>query len=305
MDLFEFLENNNIEFKLSEPLSNHTNFKIGGKAYVMAFPSSISKFIRLLKFVKTYKIKFFVLGNGTNMLCSDNGFNGLIIKLGKNLKGYKISQNLVYAEAGVNLFEFNRILAKNGLSNLEFTYGIPGSVGGAVYMNAGAFNKSIGDYIKQVKVFDGERIRTLNQHELNFKYRHSTFQEKNYIILGASFNLNIDNPENITNLMNSYLTHRKETQPYFESSAGSVFKRLDGGEKPVSKMIDDLGLKGKHINDAYVSTIHAGFIVNKGKATCKDVLNLIEYIKEKVSSRFGVTPNLEIKILGEEDGITW
>ncbi len=304
MNLCDFLEENKIEFKLDESLSNQTNFRIGGKAKVVCFPSKISSLVRLLKYLSQTHTKFFVIGNGTNLLCSDYGYDGLVVKLSK-LKGYRVENNLLWANAGINLFELNKIALEHELSGLEFSYGIPASVGGAVSMNAGAFGQSMADIIKYVKVFDGKKIVTIQNQDLDLQYRHSVIQERDWVVLGAMFELKKSVAENIKNAMEKNLDYRKQTQPYGFASAGSVFKRLSGGEIPVSKMIDQSGLKGKTIGGASVSTIHAGFIVNNGKATCKDVLNLIKYIVRKLETGFGVSPELEIKLLGENDGITW
>lgn len=300
MNLLNFLEENKIEFKLNEKLINHTNFKIGGKCRMMCFPGTIIKTVSLLKFLNANGIQYYVLGNGTNMLCSDLGYNGVIVKL-TLLKDYKITKNKVFASAGINLFALNKTLANFGLEGLEFTYGIPGSVGGAVTMNAGAYGENIGDYIESVKAFDGKNIVTICKEKMNFSYRHSLCQEKPLVVLGATFVLSSGNIEQIKQKQNDFFQKRLNSQPYHEPCAGSVFKRLDNGDKPLSKIIDGLGLKGERIGDAEISTIHAGFIVNKGQATCKDVLDLVKYIQNKVYSSEGVVPELEIKLLGEVD----
>ena len=302
MNLLDFLEENKIEFRQNELLSEHTNFKIGGRCKVMCFPNTIPKTVSLLKFLHANNIMYHVLGNGTNMLCSDLGYDGVIVKL-TSLKDYKIKKNKVFASAGLNLFKLNKILASFGLAGLEFTYGIPGSVGGAVTMNAGAYGENIGDYIENVKAFDGKKIVTIGKEKMNFSYRHSLCQEKPLVILGATFVLTNGDTEKIKEKQNEFLQKRLNSQPYHEPCAGSVFKRLDNGVKPLSKIIDDLGLKGKRIGDAEISTIHAGFIVNKGQATCKDVLDLVKYIRHKVFSSKGIVPELEIKLLGETDDI--
>lgn len=300
MNLLNFLEANAIEFRQNEKLSEHTNFKIGGRCKLMCFPNSIPKAVKLLKFLVLNKIRYYVLGNGTNMLCSDLGYDGIIVKL-TNLKDYKISKNKVFASAGINLFQLNKMLAKFGLSGLEFSYGIPGSVGGAITMNAGVNCESVGDYVESVKIFDGKKIATISKEKMNFSYRHSLAQDSNIVVLGATFVLKFDKTETIEFRQNEFLQKRLSSQPYSEASAGSVFKRLDNGEKPLSKIIDELGLKGTRIGGAEISTIHAGFIVNKGQATCKDVLDLVKYIRERVCSSFGIVPELEIKLLGEID----
>ena len=300
MSLLDFLEENKIEFRQNEKLSEHTNFKIGGECKLICFPNSIPKTVCLLKFLTLNNIPYYVFGNGTNMLCSDLGYDGVIVKL-TSLNDYKITKNKVFASAGLNLFKLNKVVASFGLAGLEFTYGIPGSVGGAVTMNAGAYGESIGDYIESVKAFDGKKIVTIGKEKMNFSYRHSLCQETPLVILGATFVLTNNDVEKIKQKQNEFLQKRLNSQPYHEPCAGSVFKRLDNGHKPLSKIIDELGLKGARVGDAEISTIHAGFIVNKGQATCKDVLDLVKCIREKVYSSFGIVPELEIKLLGETD----
>ena len=305
MDILTFLKKQKIDYLLDENLSNHTNFKIGGKCKILAKPQDIKSTVKLVKFLSKQNINFFILGNGTNILASDNGFNGVVIKLGNQLKNYKIKKTKACFECGFNVFEMNRLLCKNNLSGLEFTYGIPGSVGGLICMNGGAFEHSVCEKVFKVKVFDGKKVKTLKVKDMYFSHRNSIFLEKNYIILSATFLLEKRSSEDIKNKMDNYFEKRKSTQPYTLPSAGSVFKRLENGKKPVSKMIDELGLKGKSVGDAQISTIHAGFIVNNGKATCQDVLKLIKYIKEQVQLTFGYNLQLEIRYLGDFNDITW
>ena len=299
--LVKFLKHKKIEYLQDEPLKNHTNFKIGGDAKFVCFPSSQREFIKLVKFVQNNDIDFYVLGAGTNVLCSDNVFDGVIIKLSKNLKKCKVKKNIVIADAGLNLFALNKILAKNSLKGLEFSYGIPGSVGGAVFMNAGANENAVGNYIKSVKVFDGKRVFSLKQSECDFSYRHSIIKQKGYVVLSAKFEFEKGIQAEIEQKQQEYYQKRISTQPYEMPCAGSIFKRLDNGKKPVSKMIDELGLKGKNQNDAEISTIHAGFIVNRAKATCKDVLFLIEYIRKEIKSNFNEDLELEIELVGDKN----
>lgn len=303
VELLNFLEENEIKFSLNEPLLKHTNFHIGGACSVMTMPNTTPKLIRLLKFLNEKKIEHFVIGAGTNLLCSDQGYDGVIIKLGGVLKDYKVFGNCVYAESGMNLFALNRLLLACSLQGMEFSYGIPGSVGGVIYMNAGAYGKSVEDFVESVKVFDGTKIRTLSKADMQFSYRHSVLQTNNFVVLGATFKLNKGNALQIESMQKEILQKRLNSQPYHQHSAGSVFKRLEEGKTPVSKMIDDLGLKGYSIGDAQVSTLHAGFIVNKGQATCKDVKSLIKYIREKVKASYNENIELEIELLGDTDDI--
>lgn len=305
MELISFLNNNKIEYILNEQLCNHTNFKIGGKCKVFVLSNSIKKIIKLVKFLNKKNINFFIMGNGTNLLVSDSGFDGVVIKLGKQFKKYKINKTKAYFQCGCNVFEVNRLLCQNNLSGLEFTYGIPGSIGGLVSMNGGAFEHSVSEKILKVKVFDGKKVKWIKCQNMNFSHRHSAVFEKNYIVLGALFLLEQQPAEVIKQNMDYFLDRRKLTQPYNLPSAGSVFKRLENGKVAVSKLIDNLGLKGKSEGDAQISIIHAGFIVNNGKATCQDVLKLIKYIKEQVYNNYGYKLQLEIKLLGDFNDFTW
>ena len=305
MDLSNYLNKHKIKYLLNEQLCNHTNFKIGGKCDYLVLPDNIKKLVKLVKFLIKNKLNYFVLGNGTNLLVSDDGFNGVVIRLGKSLTQYKINKTKAYFDCGCNVFEVNRILCKCNLSGLEFTYGIPGSMGGLVAMNGGAFEHSVSEKILKVKVFDGKKVKWIKCQNMNFSHRHSAVFEKNYIVLGALFLLEQQPAEVIKQNMDYFLDRRKLTQPYNLPSAGSVFKRLENGKVAVSKLIDDIGLKGKSVGDAQISIIHAGFIVNNGKATCQDVLKLIKYIKEQVYNCYGYNLQLEIKLLGDFNDFTW
>ena len=282
-------------------LKNYTNFKIGGNAKLMCKVYEKKSLIKLLKLLTTYKQKYFILGNGTNLLCSDNGYDGVVIYLGHNLNKLKIKGKKVYCQSGLSLFKLNKECAKAGLSGLEFSYGIPGSVGGAIKMNAGAYGGSISDVLKCVWVFNGKKVVKIKKEKLNFAYRHSVLSENNWTIISACFKLKNGNSEEINAKINEIFNLRLSKQPYDKPSAGSVFKRNDNFI--ISKIIDDLGLKGYKIGGAEISTKHAGFIINSGDATCNDVLNLIKYIKEKIYNSYGFVPQLEIELMGDFDEI--
>lgn len=298
--LKDFLDTNFFEYEQNAWLKNHTNFKIGGKAKFIVFPSTMSKMLDLLNFLQLHNIYFYVLGAGTNILCSDYGYDGVIIST-KKLNGYQVNENKIITECGLNLFALNKLCVENSLTGLEFSYGIPGSVGGAIFMNAGTSGLGVGNFVESVTVFDGKQVFNLSQTQMKFGYRKSVCKEKNYIVLMAIFVLKKGKKDSIIKTQSELLKKRKETQPYNMACAGSVFKRLDDGNRPVSKMIDDLGLKGFSIGGAQISIKHAGFIVNQAQATCKDVLNLIKYIRKRVKSSFGAELELEIELLGECD----
>ena len=285
-------------------LSGKTTFRIGGPArYFVTVPTK-EILLRLISALRYIEQRYFIIGMGSNVLASDAGFNGVVIKLGFN----EILDNgcFIYADAGVRLSQLCTFAGKNGLSGLEFAYGIPATVGGAVYMNAGAYGGSMSDVVIMVDVLaEGEMI-TLEGRDLRFSYRNSVFQGKpDWVILGAYFFLKPDDPSKIIARGKENLTKRRATQPA-EPNAGSVFKRMPSSssiyrdndvEFIPSKVIDELGLKGTRIGDAEVSTKHAGFIVNKGSATAKDVKRLIRLIKRKIREKHGVKLVCEIKEL--------
>ena len=304
MKILDFLKQNKIDFKQDVMLKDLTNFKIGGKCKVVVFPNTKSKLIKLLTFLKNNKLLFYVLGAGTNVLASDRGYKGILIKLSE-LKEVKVKNNIIIAQAGVNLFDLNKVALRNGLTGLEFSFGIPGSVGGACYMNAGAFNHNISEKLECVEVFDGEKVFVLNHKDLCFGYRDSVFSKKKLVIISAKFVLENGDKERIKQEQKRILNRRLFYQPYDLPSAGSVFKRLDGGEKPVSALIDQVGLKGKTIGGAQVSKKHAGFIVNIDNASCKDVKHLIKYIRKVIKKAYNLKIEQEIVEIGVKNGIIW
>ena len=303
-EIVDTLSHMNIqECLVDEPLKNHTSIRIGGGAKLLVKPKTKKQVTACINFFVTNNIKFFVIGNGSNLLVSDDGYDGVVIKLGRNLCGYKISDNSIYADAGMSLFELNKICKLNGLSGLEFSYGIPGSVGGAICMNAGSFGHSIGEFLDYCLVLENGKLKKVKAKKFEFEYRHSIVKQKGWVVLGAKFNLIKKEPREVELLQNEYFQKKLATQPYSELSFGSVFKRKDG-EVAISKIIDDLKLKGKSFGDAEISKKHAGFIINKGTATCKDCLKLIKYIQKKIQQHFGFCPELEVQLLGvKEDEI--
>lgn len=296
VDILSQLKIDNV--KLNEPLKKHSSIKIGGNAQIFVDIKSQKQLKDCVSFLNSINYKFVVLGNGTNTLFGDNGYSGAVLCLGKNLKDFKIYEDGIYAQAGLGLFEFNKICRQNGFGGLEFSYGIPGSIGGAICMNAGAYGKCLGDFVDYVLVIKNGRLKKIKAKDMHFAHRQSAVQTDGLIVVGAKFKLSKQEPKNIENLQNEYFQKRLQNQPYADPSLGSVFKRHNGN-LPVSKIIDDLGLKGYSVGGACVSEKHAGFIINKDSATCQDVLKLIKYIQKKVKSSYGFVPELEIKILGD------
>lgn len=282
----------------NENLKKYCSFKIGGKAKFFIIVNNENALLKILKWNK-YK-RFFVLGAGTNILFKDRTFNGTIIKLGGKFNQIKIlsfkkNYKMIEVGAGVNLFRLNSFLKSNELAGLEWSFGIPGSVGGATKMNAGAYGFEFGNFIYSVKILSNNKISwTKNFY---FSYRNSSFN--NCIILAVKLKLPVGNFLEIENLQREYLKKRIESQPYEEYSAGSVFKRIINKEEIIypAKIIDNLGLKGAKIGDAEISTKHAGFIINKDNAKCKDVLKLIKLIQRKVKKNTGKQLETEIIIV--------
>lgn len=267
----------NIEFKENESLKKHTTFKIGGRARFYVLPKNIKQLKKTIKHCKKNGLKYFVLGNGSNVLASDKGFDGVIISL-KKMNKIRCENSGVRAQSGVNLFTLNKTLAENSLSGMEWSYGIPATVGGAVKMNAGAYNFEFLNFVKKIRVLKDNRVRTYK----NFDYSYRKGPIKDEIVLSVDLKLKKDDKIAILKRMKTNFEKRKISQPYDKSSAGSVFKR--GKDFYPAKVIDDLGLKGFAINGAEVSKKHAGFIVNNKNARCEDVLKLIEEIEKKAKA---------------------
>ena len=265
----------NIEKKINADLKNYCTFKIGGRGTVL-FPKNQFEVKRIVNDCKKNHLDFFILGNGSNVLFPDDYFKKIIIDLRK-LNNIKIAkQRTVFAEAGVRLFAFNRFLEQNGFAGFEWSYGIPATIGGLTYMNGGAFGEEVSNYIKKVKVLKNGKISWINRKKIDFSYRKSNILG---IILAVEFKFKNADSKIIEKQQKEFLEIRKKTQPYDKFSAGSVFKRTD--DKIPAIMIDKAGLKGVKIGGAEISTKHAGFIVNNGDATSKDVKDLIELIRKK------------------------
>lgn len=282
-----------------EPMSKHTSFCIGGPADVLVSPVSEGELRDLLIFCKEKKLPYYIIGKGTNLLVRDKGIRGIVIKTDKLFSYVELEDNRVKAGAGLDLGELSRKVADKGLSGLEFAVDIPGSLGGAIVMNAGAYGGEMKDVVLQVRVLNEKgEFQALSAEQLDFGYRYSTLQECSSIVVDAVLELTPGDTEAIYALMNDFTKRRKSRQPLDLPSAGSTFRRPEGHY--VGPMIEKLGLKGFRVNDAQVSELHAGFIVNRGKATAADVLKLIRIIQDKVRENYGVELIPEYKIIGEE-----
>ncbi len=277
-------------------LRNYTTFRIGGPAKYFFVAKTKEDLTKAIQMAKKSNLPFFILGGGSNILVSDKGYNGLVIKI-KNQKS-KIKNNRILAEAGLALNRLVELSLKNNLTGMEWAVGIPGTIGGAIYGNAGAFKKSMKDLIKEVEVFDtkDEKIKIFKNKDCKFGYRDSIFKKKkNLIILSASLQLKKGKKMKIKEKIKRYLNYRKETQPLNFPSAGSIFKNPKNFY--AGFLIEKCGLKGKRIGNAKISEKHANFIVNLGNGKAKDVKKLIKLIKKKVKNKFKIELEEEIQYL--------
>ena len=288
-----------VEVRENELLAKHSSFKIGGPAKIAVFPKNREEFVSILRAVKNCNYKYMVVGNGSNLLFDDNGYDGIII-FTKYMTAteyvYKPEKTLIKVECGRPLTELSGETGKkHSLTGLEFAYGIPGTVGGAVYMNAGAYGGQMSDIVIETEYFDSAsgEIKTLCGDEHNFDYRHSVFAEHpEYVILSTTLEMKSGNAEEIFAIMNKNMTARREKQPLEYPNAGSTFKRPEGHF--AGKLIEDCGLKGYTIGGAQISDKHAGFTINIGGATSADVLSVIRHTRETVLEKFGVELESEI-----------
>lgn len=283
--------------RYDEPLKNHTTFKIGGNCIALIEPREISDIVETIKICRENSIKFFVIGNGSNLLVPDEGYNGVIIKLKGEFSTIQVEGEYLIVNSGAKLSEVYTVAYENSLTGFEFASGIPGTIGGAIYMNAGAYGGEMKDIVESVQVLDLDNfeLRELKNEELEFSYRKSIIQRKNYIVTTIKLKLQKGNKEEINAVYEDLRERRNSKQPLNFGSAGSTFKRPEGHF--ASKLIEDAGLKGYHINDAWVSEKHSGFVVNKGNASYKEVMELIEYVQKVVFEKFGVKLETEVRIL--------
>ena len=280
-------------------LSKYTTYKVGGKALAIVYPKNVDGLIKLLRLLKENDVKYKILGNGSNLLFSDSLFEGIIIKLSSFDEVEFFGNNKVRVGEGYSLIKLSLLTAKKGLAGLEFASGIPGTVGGAVFMNAGAYKSDMGYVVQEVKVLTPDyKIITLENKELNFHYRSSFLQKHpEYICLEVIIKLKKGDREILNEVINERRERRRESQPLEYPSAGSVFRNPDGGF--AGKMIEDLGLKGYSNGGAKVSEKHANFIINYNKATSKDIKELIDYVHDAVLKEY----NVDLKI--EQEFVNW
>ena len=285
--------------KLQEPMKEHTTFRVGGPADLFLMPADAEELKDALEILRKYDIPVMVIGNGSNLLVRDKGIRGAVVQIYNRMADITVDGEIMEAKGGALLSAVSAKAAEASLTGLEFASGIPGSIGGAVVMNAGAYGGEMKDVLISVDVLTKElEVKTIPAEELELSYRHSIVPEAGYIVLGAKLKLTKGEDTVIRGRMAELAEQRREKQPLQYPSAGSTFKRPEGYF--AGKLVQDAGLKGKTIGGAQVSEKHSGFLINIGGATAQDILDLIAFCQKEVKAQFGVTMETEVKIVGEE-----
>lgn len=292
----EYVKNEGISYIENEPMALHTTFKIGGPARLAVFPKNENEISDVIKKCKEENVRYMVVGNGSNLLVADEGIDAVVILLGKEFGDVKlIDDTTIFAEAGAPLMKVCRFALENGLSGLEFAYGIPGSCGGGAFMNAGAYGGELGDVMFRCDHIDKDGNKgSLEGNDLKLAYRHSAYYENGCVITGAYFKMQKADKEEIKAKMDDYMSRRRDKQPLEYPSAGSTFKRPEGNF--AGALIEQCGLKGTSVGGAEISTKHAGFVINKGGATCKDVLDLCKKVADTVKAEKGIDLEMEVRV---------
>ncbi|QGU96212.1 UDP-N-acetylmuramate dehydrogenase [Clostridium bovifaecis] len=287
------------EVRLNVKMKDCTSFKVGGPADIFVMPNTYEKVREVINVCKVNKVPYFILGKGSNLLVKDGGIRGVVINLSK-LDEIKVEEDKVIAQSGAVLSKVTEAALETSLTGLEFANGIPGSVGGAVTMNAGAYNGEISQVIESALVVDNKgEIRRLSKEELELSYRMSAILKYEYVVLEATFKLLKGDYSTIKARMDDLMRRRREKQPLEYPSAGSTFKRPEGYF--AGKLIEDSGLKGTRVGGAEVSVKHSGFIINKESASAKEILDLIKLVQATVKEKFNVELSTEVRIIGEEE----
>ena len=298
MNLIEYLQQYG-DVLTDESLAKHTTFRIGGPCDYFVYPKNMLCFLRIMQVLKEQQVPYRIFGKGSNLLCSDDAFHGVILCLDRYLNNFYFeADGTLVAEAGCSIILLAQEAMRRSLSGLEFASGIPGTLGGTVSMNAGAYEKEMKDIVNSVRILTQEgEIKEISNAEMAFGYRTSAVLKNNWIVLGATLQLQQDDPVEIQARIDDFTHRRRTRQPLEYASAGSTFKRPEGFF--AAKLIDDAGMKGYSVGDAQVSEKHAGFVVNKGKASAEDVLVLMSRIQAAVKEKFGVDLKPEVRIIGE------
>lgn len=299
-EILEKFKNENIEeIYIDELMKNHTTFKIGGPADILITVRSEDDIVNAVTICREHDIDYIIIGNGSNLLVKDGGIRGVVIKINESYSDIKVDDKKVYCESGALLTAVSRRCMKESLTGFEFANGIPGTIGGAATMNAGAYGGELRDAVSMVRVLDcNNKIKEYSNEEMNFRYRNSRVQDEKLIVLGVELTLEEGNFEEIKKQMKELTFKRKSKQPIELPSSGSTFKRPEGYF--AAKLIEDSGLKGLKHRGAQVSEKHSGFVVNIDNATCKDVLHLIGMIQATVKNKFNVDLEREVMIVGED-----
>lgn len=294
--IIELCKEMNCHYQLNEPMSKHTTFKIGGEASLVVYPESREQISRLVKTARDENIRLLPMGNGSNMLVSDDGIDACVMILDDHYSEIKlIDEETIYADSGALLIRLCRFAYEHGLTGLEFAYGIPGSCGGGAFMNAGAYGGDMKDVLYRCDHIDKDGNEGfLENSDLKLSYRHSAYYENDCIITGLYLKLKKGSKDEIKAKMDDLMNRRKTKQPLEFASAGSTFKRPQGYF--AGALIEQCGLKGKNVGDAQVSEKHAGFVINRGNATCKDVLELCDECAKTVFEKTGVKLEMEIRV---------
>lgn len=294
--LIDYLKEVGIDFMLDEPMANHTSFKIGGPAKVVAVPKSADEIQNIVKKCNELSVRYMPIGNGSNLLVADKGIDACVILIGKDYGEVKlIDDTTIYAESGASLMKVCRFALENELTGLEFAYGIPGSCGGAAFMNAGAYGGEMKDVLYKCDHIDSKGdFSSIEGDELDLSYRHSAYYNNGCIVTGLYMKLQKGNKDDIKAKMEDLIGRRKAKQPLEYPSAGSTFKRPEGYF--AGALIQECNLMGVAVGGAQVSTKHAGFVINIGGATCNDVLNLCKKVSDKVLNEKGVKLEMEIRV---------
>lgn len=295
-NLLEILPEDAIELDAS--MKKYTTMKVGGNASAVVTPKNLDEIKTVLKYAKENKIELYVLGNGSNVIVDDDGIDGIVLKLGNKFSNIEVKENKIYVSSGASMPKVALVAKQNSLSGFEFASGIPGTIGGGIKMNAGAYGSEMANVLESVTYIDENyNLVTITNKDCNFSYRHSIFSEhKEFVIIEAVLSLEKGNLEEIESKMKEYQEARSLKQPLEYANSGSIFKRPEGYF--VGKLVQDAGLKGKTIGKAQVSTKHSGFIINLGDATCSDIKELIKFIQDEVKEKFGVMLQTEVEFIG-------
>ena len=281
----------------NEPMSKHTTFRIGGNADFFVTPNTTESLEAVINYVKSNNIPYYVIGNGSNLLVKDSGFRGVIIQLYKKFANITVNDNVITAQAGALLSTVAKTALNNSLTGMECLSGIPGTIGCAVCMNAGAYGGEMKDIVVETKVIHNGKIEIISNKASDFGYRKSKIMSENMIVVETILSLEKGNKEDIQSKMSELLTQRNSKQPVELPSAGSTFKRPEGYF--AGKLIQDCGLKGFRVGDAMVSEKHSGFVINVGHATAADVMTLIRHVQQEVDRQFCVRIEPEVRMIGE------